>query len=423
MPALYLVQRVVQMMQDILTKDNQATRKVRSDETIRVNERRLSERKNQPRLVFMDNVRWVMILLVLSMHAAVTYSPLGNWYYREHLAIGPISTLFFATYQGVLQGFFMALLFFIAGYFATRSYDAKGAGSFIAGRLYRLGLPTLFFVGLLGPLTEYFVAHSWHTNQSFAHEMGLYFLRGRFLSGTGPMWFCAALLIFSAMYALVEASGVSAALGRPGNLQISASGVGLTIAAMAISTFLIRIIQPMGTSLFNMQLCYFPSYIIMFSLGIAAGRAAWIEEVTDRFAWIAAGLCVGTAMLMWLPLLILGGALRGNSEAFGGGLHWQSAGLSLWEALICVGMGFGVLAGFRAWFSNQGKISKFMSDNAFAVYVIHPPILVGLALAFSGFATPAVPKFVLLWVSSALACFGLAAPVVRRVPVLGRILQ
>lgn len=237
------------------------------------------------------------------------------------------------------------------------------------------------------------------------------------------MWFCAALLIFSAMYALVEASGVSAALGRPGNLQISASGVGLTIAAMAISTFLIRIIQPMGTSLFNMQLCYFPSYIIMFSLGIAAGRAAWIEEVTDRFAWIAAGLCVGTAMLMWLPLLILGGALRGNSEAFGGGLHWQSAGLSLWEALICVGMGFGVLAGFRAWFSNQGKISKFMSDNAFAVYVIHPPILVGLALVFSGFATPAVPKFVLLWVSSALACFGLAAPVVRRVPVLGRILQ
>jgi glucan biosynthesis protein C len=411
------------MMQNTLTKENPVTGTARSAEWIRAGEWPLNRPRSKPRLVFIDNVRWVMILLVLGMHAAVTYSPLGDWYYREHPAMDPVSILFFATYQGVLQGFFMALLFFIAGCFAARSYDAKGAGSFMAGRLYRLGLPTLFFVVLLGPLTEYFVAHSWRTNQSFAHEMGLYFLRGRFLSGTGPMWFCAALLIFSGIYALIEASGVSAAPSRRRNRQISASGVGLTIAAMAISTFLIRIIQPMGTSVFNMQLCYFPSYIIMFSLGVAAGRAAWIEEVADRFAWTVAGLCVGAAMLTWLPLLILGGALRGNSEAFAGGLRWQSAGLSLWEALICVGMGFGVLAGFRAWFSNQGKISRFMSDNAFAVYVIHPPILVGFALLLTGLAIPAVPKFVLLWALSALACFGLAAPAVRRIPGLGSILQ
>jgi glucans biosynthesis protein C len=410
-------------MQDILTKDDPAAWKARSDKTIRVDEKKLSGRRNEPRLVFIDNVRWVMILLVLSMHAAVTYSPLGDWYYREHPAMDRISTLFFATYQGVLQGFFMALLFFIAGYFATRSYDVKGPRNFLAGRLYRLGLPTLFFVVLLGPLTEYYVAHSWRTSQSFAHEMGLYFLRGRFLSGTGPMWFCATLLIFSAIYALIEMSGASAARSRADNRQISTSGVGLTIAAVALSTFLIRIVQPMGTSVFNMQLCYFPSYIIMFGLGVAAGRAAWLEKVTDRFAWTVAGLCVGAAMLMWAPLLILGGALRGNSDAFAGGLHWQSAGLSLWEALICVGMGFGVLAGFRAWFPNQGKISKFMSDNAFAVYVIHPPILVGLALALTGLAIAPVPKFVLLWVASALVCFGLAAPAVRRVPLLGRILQ
>jgi hypothetical protein len=197
----------------------------------------------------------------------------------------------------------------------------------------------------------------------------------------------------------------------------------LTIAVMALSTFLIRIVEPMGTSVFNMQLCYFPSYVIMFGLGIAAGRASWIEEVRDRFGWTAAGLCVGAAMLMWLPLLILGGALEGKSEAFAGGLHWQSAGLSLWEALICVGMSFGVLAGFRTWLQGQGRMSKFMSDNAFAVYVIHPPILVGLALVLASVAIPPVPKFVLLWVLSALACFGLAAPVARRVPILGRALQ
>ena len=30
-----------------------------------------------------------MILLVLSMHAAVTYSAVGDWYYRERAAVGP----------------------------------------------------------------------------------------------------------------------------------------------------------------------------------------------------------------------------------------------------------------------------------------------------------------------------------------------
>jgi hypothetical protein len=410
------------IMQDVLSRADQTSGKDRLEEIKRIAVG-LSGGRTKPRLLYIDNVRWVMILLVLSMHAAVTYSPLGNWYYREHPAIGPISLLFFVTYQGVLQGFFMALLFFIAGSFAAKSYDAKGAWTFIAGRLYRLGLPTLFFVVLIGPITEYYVAHSWRTKQSFAHEMGLYFIRGQFLSGTGPMWFCAALLLFSGVYTVYEASGVSIARPRFSKFQIATSGVMLTISAMAISTFLTRIVAPMGASVFNMQLCYFPSYIIMFGLGVAAGRASWIEGVTDRFAWRAAGLCIGVAMLMWAPLLILGGALEGNSQAFSGGLHWQSAGLSLWEALICVGMSFGVLVGFRSSFSGQSRFSKFMSENAFAVYVIHPPILIGLALVIAGVTIPPVAKFALLWALSAVVCFGLAAPAARRLPILGPALR
>ena len=31
------------------------------------------------RLLFIDNIRWVMILFVLSMHAAVTYGGHGSW--------------------------------------------------------------------------------------------------------------------------------------------------------------------------------------------------------------------------------------------------------------------------------------------------------------------------------------------------------
>jgi hypothetical protein len=63
-----------------------------------------------------------------------------------------------------------------------------------------------------------------------------------------------------------------------------------------------------------------------------------------------------------------------------------------------------------------------MSDNAFAVYVIHPPILIGIAIAMTPLAWPALAKFALLWAASVLACFAIAAPLARRLPLLGRIL-
>jgi glucan biosynthesis protein C len=79
-----------------------------------------------PRLLFIDNIRWSMIVLVLSMHAADTYSPFGNWYYVDRQPTGLGTKIFFGVYQSFLQAFFMALLFFVAGYFSAAAYDRKG---------------------------------------------------------------------------------------------------------------------------------------------------------------------------------------------------------------------------------------------------------------------------------------------------------
>lgn len=56
-----------------------------------------------------------MIILVLSMHSADTYSPFGNWYYTEYTRTGLPTLLFFGFYQSFLQAFFMALLFSMMG--------------------------------------------------------------------------------------------------------------------------------------------------------------------------------------------------------------------------------------------------------------------------------------------------------------------
>ena len=73
------------------------------------------------RLDFIDNLRWVMIVLVVSMHAAVTYSHLGSWYFMEDPKPGQLVMVLFAYYQMSLQAFFMGFLFLIAGYFVLTS--------------------------------------------------------------------------------------------------------------------------------------------------------------------------------------------------------------------------------------------------------------------------------------------------------------
>ena len=87
-----------------------------------------------------------MIILVLSMHACDTYSPFGNWYYVDRQTTGLGTKLFFGVYQSFLQAFFMAVLFFIAGYFSAAAYDRKGFSQFVRDRVRPAGIadPALY---------------------------------------------------------------------------------------------------------------------------------------------------------------------------------------------------------------------------------------------------------------------------------------
>src|SRR6267154_2582039 len=129
----------------------------------------VADARDASRLLFVDNIRWSMIILVLSMHACDTYSPFGNWYYVDRQRTGLGTALFFGVYQSFLQAFFMAALFFIAGYFSAAAYDRKGFSRFVSDRLVRLGLPTLFYMFVVGPLTQHFLSRTWGSGV-FGHQ-------------------------------------------------------------------------------------------------------------------------------------------------------------------------------------------------------------------------------------------------------------
>jgi glucans biosynthesis protein C len=371
------------------------------------------------RLAFIDNIRWTMILLVLSMHASDTYSPFGSWYYTDRGDAGFGTIITFALYQTFLQAFFMALLFFVAGYFAAPSFDRKGLLRFSRDRFVRLGLPTLLYMLLIGPLTQYFLSKTWGSG-GFGHQWLVHLRDGEWLSETGPMWFCAALLALSLAYALVR--GVRPATEHGGSSRTDSRTILAFIAGMALATFLVRVFVPETVSVLNMHPGDFPQYVLMFTAGIAVYRGGWFERLPQR---IAARWALGT-LLLSLPLLVLlivaGGALHHDTTQYSGGFNFVSAGKCLWEALVCVGMSLGLIALYRQHFNRQGRSAKFLSDNAFAVYLFHPPVIIALAILLHSVAAPPLLKAALLTACAAVVTFALSALVFRRIPVLSRLL-
>lgn len=369
--------------------------------------------KIKERLLYIDNIRLLVITFVVMHHLAVTYSGFGSWYYIDAVNLTTASTIWFAFYLSFQQAYFLGLLFMVSGYFVAGSYDRKGFGRFVGGRFRRLIIPTLIYMVAITPFIEYVELGNPYTGFDLVG----------FLSGTGVMWLAVALFGFSLVYAVVRLAARRRVLVSGGTqLEPTFARAVALILIISVSAFLIRIVQPIGTSILNMQLCYFASYIALFIVGIAAYRNNLFARISYRTGkrWLIGGIVLG--FLAWLALIIAA-TLSGNTAALMGGLTWQSAGFSVWESFVAVAMSIGLIALFREKINCQNTLVKKLSDNSFAVYMFHPPIIVPVTLLFTPFIVfYPVAKWLLLCVICVPLCYAMTHFVFRKVPLLKEVL-
>lgn len=376
------------------------------------------------RLPWVDHLRTFAIFLVVCMHACVTYSHVGDWYFMaEHDPAMPVK-LVFMFWQGHLQAFFMGLLFLLAGYFAWASLARRSPGEFLRERFVRLGLPTLFYMLVVHPFIL-LVLNPWH--HDFGPKLAWYrrfVLSGEFIGESGPLWFAAALLIFSALLVAWFAAARPATAAPASPIPASAGKVLAVCVLLALATFAIRIVQPIGVNLLNFQLCFFPQYVVAFTLGVCLARHGGFVElarspVAARAGWL--GLVGGPILL--LLVLVLGGPLKEGGVPYFGGLHPQALGLATWEQFAGVALGLGLLAWFSRRFDRDTPRLRWLADRSFGVYVLHAPVLVGLTMLFRPIENAAGPFVMaaLVTLTGLIASYALA-DLARRMPGLRAIL-
>jgi glucan biosynthesis protein C len=397
----------------------QTIRVQRANAQLSASEVRLSGR---PRLLYIDNLRTLLTILVILGHLAIGYGGPGDWYYNEEGELGTAAAIVMTLLIAISQSFFMGLFFMISGYFSPASFDRRGARPYLRDRLKRLGIPLLFYTVVSQPLLVYALRVHHGLQEAFWRFPTLF---SEYLNslGVGPLWFVETLLIFSFIYALWRlltkpAPAPSQSDGQaPGNAAIALFGV-----ALGLASFVVRIWVPVGWWFepLHLQLAHFPQYIALFMVGIVAYRRNWLAGISDAqgriWLWIALVL-----IALFPVVLVAGGALEGDLTPGLGGLHWQSLFYCVWEQLMCMAMVVTLLVWFRNRFDQQGRVARAMSAAAYAVYVFHAPVIVLLALAVSGMRLDLALKFVLVAPVAVCLCF-LVGHYVRKLPLARSIL-
>ena len=365
--------------------------------------------------LYIDRLRSVMTVLVILHHTAITYGAPGGWFWTELKPSGAPSSLLLTLFVTTNQAYFMGFFFLLAGYFTPASLERKGYAIFIGDRFLRLGLPLLAFGLVLGPLTAAIVNYA--EGDGFWIVFSVLWQRRQFING--PLWFAEALLIFSLGYcawravfgaklspSLTPADRTPRPVPAARWWLLTAFGVGL--AALAIRQFVL-----VGVNIFGLQLAYFAAYIFLFAAGIAAWRSDWLRQLN----WKNARVAIVVGILVW-PLMPVAGLVAariyGPGKAnFLGGLTWPAILYALWEPFVAWGFIAAWLLFSRARMNRPSAFWEWMNRRAYAVYILHPPVLVSIALLLHGWPAPALAKFAVVGALACTATWLVSDPFVR----------
>ncbi len=391
------------------------------------------ERKvSADRIIFFDNIRYLMVLLVVVLHSACGYSNNVQWW-----AVNDDNLIFFDYLIAVLGVFLMPTLFFIAGYFALPSLQQKGRWLFIKSKLKRLGIPWLLGVVLMVPIINFIHLYSRDYPANFLSLWRIFVknIEGALSFDTGIItsslqfqqkhfWFISLLLVFFILFTFLYDAKQRWLPDKPDSAKSKTPTmksillvVGLVSVLTALITFLIYGIfhgapnrDPWITigSLIQFQASKIILYISCFSLGVYAFSKNWLIN----------GKTPGH-FLFWTILSF--GLMYCQGKVLTMLMHKFSIGLALSWVLMHTFLVFTILLalisfGMNHW-NNPSKVSRQFSTNAYNIYLSHMLfVIVVQLLLLKWVSITIVVKFTIVLFSAILLSYLISQYAIKPFP-------
>jgi len=349
------------------------------------------------RMAFFDNLKVLMMVMVIVHHVGQAYGPTGAWWPIQEPTRAEVLEPFFM----VNRSFGMSLFFMIAGYFTALSCERSGPAGLVRNRLQRLGIPLLGF-SLLMILLQVFVFGLLQTGE---------------LGPVWPIdvihfWFVQHLLLYSLGYALwrslrrVDTKGTVRLMSPPRYGVVFAFAIGLALATAIVKTwydtdewiYLLGYIRIAPADL--------PRDLAMFLVGTLVYRNGWVSRFSSRagYVWLAIGLTLASFWYVYTLCLV---DVLVFSDAVWGLL------LPLWESLLCCSMCIGLTVVFRDSVNSQTPLAREMAQSTYAAYMLHIFVVIFFQYLALGVTAPTLLKFFIVSLVTISASF-LFASLIRR---------
>jgi glucan biosynthesis protein C len=398
------------------------------------------------RLVFFDNLRYLMILLVLIFHSGASYgSIVAFWPYHD-----PNPTEVVDLLMMILHVFMMSILFFIAGYFALPSLQEKEGGRFLKDKFKRLGIPWLVVTILVLPILDYihyytqsaagglslrgYGMHWWLSMKKIA-EFSVGPLRmSEYLDMTEHfyqryMWFLPLLLVlFVALWLFYSATEKWGRVWKRAarddsqsnrSVYLALSIVGLvTIALFALIKFLSSPDNPSDMVWFSIgNLVQFEAakvafYVPYFGLGVYASARKWFVGGKDfGRPWVWGLIC----FLLMVFNMLVGRSMSRTTEP---SIILQIAFVVLYPLWTLSFIGVFTAFASRRW-NSAGLLGRELAANSYNMYLVHYVFVMTLPLLLSTWiGGPVLVKFGIVALATILLSFVISKYVVKPYPRL-----
>jgi surface polysaccharide O-acyltransferase-like enzyme len=344
------------------------------------------------RRYYIDNLRWISVLMLFPYHACMVYNNFGENFYIKSDGIPLLSGFIEVNYS-----WFMPLLFVISGISSRYALNIRTQKEFIKERVLKLFIPLVSGILLLVPM-QTFYAEKFHNgyDEGYFHQYIIFFTKETDLTGyTGGftpahLWFILYLFIIS----LVALPVIEIYKKSKHKIPVDKLSV-LSILPMFIIFLVMALILDIGGKSLG-------EYFALFMLGYIILSEDTIQLKLEKNRW-----CLfGTFIIMTVLNMIVRNLWHSNL----GIIYDMFSRLLTWFGIL------GIMGMSKHYLNFNNKVTRYFSKASFPIYIFHQSLLVLTAYYTLKIISSAVVQVVLIVIISFVLTM-IMYEMLKRIPI------
>ena len=353
---------------------------------------------------WIDNLRWVTVLLVLFYHVFYFYNNKGVFGGIGGFGDYPDVKQYQDVVMYILYPFFMPLLFILAGISSRYALEKQSAKEWFRSRTRKLLVPGTIGLFVFHWMVGYFntVVAARHGVFDGVPAIAKYFIM--VFSGTGPLWFIQVLWLLCLVLLLVRAiDGKDKFYNCCGKANLVVI-ILLGVLFWAGEQTLIK--SPRPESLDGLLNLYKPIfYMVPFLLGYFVFAHDEVQEKLGK-AWIPLMACAVVAGTVLIVTTF--GQDNTSPQYLGSPLN------CIYGWLMCLAM----MGWFKAKFDRTGTFAGYMTQSSYGIYIVHYLVIASLGYMMKRYTSLAPWMMYAILFVAVMTISPLLNELIKRIPFI-----